>query len=262
MTNLLLTGGTGGLGRLLLPRLQSAGYQVRLLVRRPPAKADPGVSYAVGDLATGAGLAEAVQGVEAILHAASSPVKETWSIDVEGTGRLLEAARAAQVDHFCYVSIVGVDRHPLPYYKAKWAAEQLVEQSGLPYTIQRATQFHSLLRGMLQRQANWPLLLLPTGFQFQPVDEGETAEHLVASLGRGAGGRLPDLAGPEVLTLGEIARAWLAARGKRSPILPLPVMGKIAAAFRTGVNTAPHRRVGQVTWGEYLQRHFATGREA
>lgn len=262
MTSLLLTGGTGGLGRLLLPRLQSAGYEVRMLVRRPPAEAAPGVTYAVGDLATGAGLAEAVGNVDAILHAASSPMKQTWTVDVDGTRRLLEAARSAQVGHFLYVSIVGVDRHPYPYYRAKWAAEQAVEQSGVPYTIQRATQFHSLVHMILRSQANWPLLLLPTDFQVQSVDEAEAAAHLAASLGRGAAGRPPDLAGPEVLTLGDMARAWLAARGKRRPIVRLPLPGKIGAAFRAGVNTAPQQRVGRLTWGEYLQRHVSSGREA
>src|SRR3990172_6438701 len=149
MTNILVTGGSGGLGSELVPRLAAAGHTVRVLSRRPRPPST-NTEWAQGDLATGEGLAEAVSGVDAVIHAATSPFRRTRQTDVEGTRRLLDAAGAAGEPHFFYISIVGIDRIPLPYYKAKLAAEKLVEESAIPYTILRATQFHSLIDRFLR----------------------------------------------------------------------------------------------------------------
>ena len=72
----------------------------------------------------------------------------------------------------------------------------------------------------------------------------------------GPGGRLPDIAGPEVRTAAELARAWLKARGKRRLLLPLPLFGRIAGGYRAGYNCAPESRYGRTTWGEWLSRKY------
>ena len=109
MKRVLVTGGTGALGREVVPRLLSAGYAVRVMSRRAPKPdEDAGVEWAQASMENGTGLAEAVAGTDVILHLASSPVKR--QVDVEGTGRLLEHARAAGVEHFVYISIVGIDQ--------------------------------------------------------------------------------------------------------------------------------------------------------
>src|SRR3990172_4952045 len=208
MTNILVTGGSGGLGSELVPRLAAAGHTVRVLSRRPRPPST-NTEWAQGDLATGEGLAEAVSGVDAVIHAATSPFRRTRQTDVEGTRRLLDAAGAAGEPHFFYISIVGIDRIPLPYYKAKLAAEKLVEESAVPYTIPRATQFHSLIDRFLRTLVRLPLALLPKDLKFQPIDTGEVAERMVAALAAGPAGRLPDLGGPEVFTFAQLAREWL-----------------------------------------------------
>src|SRR3989337_3515075 len=145
MPRALITGGTGVLGREVAGRLSQAGYSVRVVSRRAaPAEGAP-TEWAQAQIETGEGLAEAVAGVDVIVHCASSPFRRTREVDVEGTRRLLAAAGRVGVSHFVYISIVGVDRIPLPYYKAKLAAERLIEESGVPYSILRATQFHSLI---------------------------------------------------------------------------------------------------------------------
>src|SRR3990172_2973042 len=147
VTTILVTGGSGGLGSELVPRL-AAGHTVRILSRRPrPPSAT--TEWAQGELATGEGLAEAVAGVDMIVHAASSPFGKTRQVDVEGIRRLLPAAAPA-TPHLFYISIVGVDRIPFPYYRAKLAAEKLVEEPAVPYTILRATQFHTLIDRLLR----------------------------------------------------------------------------------------------------------------
>jgi uncharacterized protein YbjT (DUF2867 family) len=102
----------------------------------------------------------------------------------------------------------------------------------------------------------FPVGLYPAGFKFQPIDPGEVAERLVQAVEAGPGGRLPDIAGPAVREAGELARAWLKARGKRRLLLPLPLFGKVAAGYRAGHNCAPESKYGRITWEEWLARRY------
>ena len=166
-----------------------------------------------------------------------SPVSTSWSTarparsatrrtEVEGTRRLTVAGGTGRRPHLLYVSIVGVDRNPLPYYKAKLAAEAVIEAAELPHTILRATQFHSLLDGLLGRLARLPVLPVPRGVRFQPIDAGEVATRVVALVGAGPSGRAPDMGGPEVRGIDELARAWLRARGRSRRIVAFPIAGR------------------------------------
>src|SRR3990172_11470166 len=112
MSRVLITGGTGVLGRELAPRLAQAGYTVRVMSRRAARAEGVQTEWAQAQIETGEGLAGAVAGVDAIVHCASRPFRRTRGVDVEGTRRLLEAAKAASVSHFVYISIVGIDRIP------------------------------------------------------------------------------------------------------------------------------------------------------
>jgi uncharacterized protein YbjT (DUF2867 family) len=256
MTRVLVTGGVGGFGRALVPRLADRGYTVRILSRRL-APAGLTTEWAQADIESGAGLAAALVGVHVVVHAASSPGKHTREIDVEGTRRLLHAARAAEVAHFAYISIVGIDQIPFAYYRHKLAAEALVSDSRLPWSILRATQFHTLIDTFLRSADRLPLLLLPTDLQFQPIDAGEAAERMGEVVVAGPAGRLPDIGGPEVLTLGAMARDWMRARGRQRRIVHLPAPGAFAAALRQGRNTSPDQRYGLITWADWLRKTYA-----
>jgi uncharacterized protein YbjT (DUF2867 family) len=224
---------------------------------RRAAPADSATEWAQADIESGAGLSAALAGVDVVVHAASSPAKHTRQIDVEGTRRLLQAARAADVAHFAYISIVGIDRIPYAYYRHKRAAEALVTESSLPWSILRATQFHTLIDSTLRRADRRPLLLLPTDLQFQPIDVGEAAERMAEAVAAGPAGRLPDIGGPEVLTLGEMARDWMRARGRQRRMVYLPMPGGFAAALRQGHNTSPSQRYGRITWADWLRTTYA-----
>jgi uncharacterized protein YbjT (DUF2867 family) len=224
---------------------------------RRPAPAGNTTEWAQADIESGAGLAAAVAGADVIVHAATSSVRHTWQIAVDGTRRLLAAARAASVGHFAYISIVGIEQIPLPYYRAKAAAEELVRGSGLPWSILRATQFHTLIDGLLRGADRLPLFFLPSDFKFQPIETGEAAERMAEAVAAGPSGRLPDIGGPEVLTFGAMARAWMQARGKRRRIVHLPLPSRFATALRQGRNTCPDRRYGQISWAEWLQETYS-----
>jgi uncharacterized protein YbjT (DUF2867 family) len=257
METVLVTGGTGTLGRELVPRLSAAGCKPRIMSRRAGQSNQAGdAEWAQANIETGEGVDRAVDGAHAVIHAASSPFKNTTETDVNGTRLLLDAAKRAGVPHFYYISIVGIDKIPTGYYKAKVAAEQVVEQSGVPYTILRATQFHPLLDtflGTLFRRG--PLLFLPGAAKFQLIDVGEVAGHMVSTLAAGASGRLPDIGGPEVLTAKEIARDWMAARGKKLITIPVPAMGPLSG-FAKGYNCVPENRFGRITWKEWLATKY------
>ncbi|MEK8108823.1 NAD(P)H-binding protein [Micromonospora sp. M12] len=126
----------------MLARLLDDGITVRATSRRPQSGSD--VEWVVADLATGDGVAEAVTGVDAVLHLASAPRgRQTHQVDVVGTRRLVAAAGAAGVGHLVYISIVGVDRVPFSYYQQKLAAEQEITAGPVPWSVLRATQFPS-----------------------------------------------------------------------------------------------------------------------
>lgn len=240
---ILITGGTGRLGRHAVTALRSRGAAVRILSRRA------GDDHVVADLDTGAGLAEALDGVTTVLHLATSRKR-----DIGQTRRLLDAMAAAEGGrpaHLIFVSIVGVDRIPLAYYRDKVASEQAVEASGVPFTILRATQFHGFVREFLDAQRRLPVtLVLPVSAQ--TVHMPEVAERLAELVEAGPSGRVADLGGPEQLTLREYAQAWQAARGVRRPIWTLRLPGRAVAAFRAGRHMSGLPGAGRTTFRAYL----------
>jgi uncharacterized protein YbjT (DUF2867 family) len=261
MKRILLTGGTGVLGRELVPRLKAAGYRVRIMSRRAPHPGeDEGLEWAQASLEKGTGLAEAMDGANAVIHAASNSTKR--QVDVDGTQRLLDHAQAAGVDQFVYISIVGIDQIDFSYYKNKLDAERLIAASPVPWTILRATQFHEFIDRLLRPLTRLPLVLVPKDWQFQTISAGEVADQLVAALGQGPSGRLPDIGGPEVLPLDEMVRSWLSAQSMRRWLIQLPIPGGLSAGFRQALNTAPGNRVGQITWSQWLDERYTRTTEA
>ncbi len=259
MTKVLVTGGAGMLGREVVKQLTATGYRVRIMSRkRQPTNLPSTTEWVQADLETGQGIADAVTGIDVVVHAASSPFKHTRQIDVEGTRFLLEQARVAGVAHVIYISIVGIDRIPYSYYRAKLAAEELVKDSGIPWSILRATQFHYLVDLFFQAATKMPLVtLLPTDLKCQSIAESEVASRLCEIALAGPCGRLPDLGGPEVLTASQMARTWLMLRGMHRRVLPLHVPGTVAQGFRRGYNTCPEQPVrGHITWNEWVQSKY------
>jgi uncharacterized protein YbjT (DUF2867 family) len=241
MTNVLVTGGAGRLGRKVVKELTATGYRERIMSRKPqPANLLSATEWAQADLETGQGIADAVTGIDVVVHAASSPFKHTRQIDIDGTRLLLEQARAAGVAHVIYISIVGIDRIPYSYYHAKLAAEELVKNNGIPWSLLRATQFHYLVDLFFQAATKLPVVtLLPTELQCQSIAESEVANRLCELVAAGPRGRLADLGGPEELTAGEMMDSWLKLRGMHRRVLPLHIPGKVAQGFRCGYNTCP-----------------------
>jgi uncharacterized protein YbjT (DUF2867 family) len=215
-----------------------------------------GIELVRGDLATGEGIEAAVEGAEIIVHCAGSSTG-----DEEKALNLVRAASRAGVRHLVHISVVGADRIPVVsgvdramfgYFASKLAAERVVAESGLPWTTLRATQFHDLLLMVARQLAKLPLIPLPAGFHFQPVDASEVAARLVElALGTPAG-LAPDIAGPKVYSAAELMRGYLRTSHRQRPIIPVWLPGKAAGALRAGANLNPERAVGRRTWEEFL----------
>jgi uncharacterized protein YbjT (DUF2867 family) len=243
----LLTGGTGTLGRLVLPLLRADGHEVRVLSRQRRRSVD-GVEYVTGDLLRNEGIRAAVDGAELIVHLAGGPKG-----DDQATGNLVRAVTPARVRHLVYISVIGAERVPLGYFRSKLGAERMLAESGLPWTTLRAAQFHDLILTVMQKLAKLPVVPVPGGVRFQPVDAGEVASRLVElALGRPAG-LVPDLAGPKVYEMADLVRGYLRARGKRRPLLPVRMPGKAGRAYRAGENLSLAGPAGgKRTWEEFL----------
>jgi uncharacterized protein YbjT (DUF2867 family) len=248
----LVTGGTGVLGRELVGRLRDRA-EVRVLSRRPP----QGPGFVRGDLETGEGLAAAVEGVDVIAHCASAADYWRPQRDVTQTRRLLDAVRGAR-PHLVYVSIVGVDRIPFAFYRAKLDAERLVEDSGLPWTVLRATQFHDLMLMYLMRLSKGPVAVVARRSLFQPVDVGEVAERMAELVKGPAAGRVAELSGPRVESMADLMRSYLVAVRRRRPILELPLWGRLGAAFGVGGQLLTDGDRGTVTFADYLHARIVS----
>ncbi|GAA3419891.1 SDR family oxidoreductase [Streptosporangium vulgare] len=254
-SSILLTGGTGTLGRLVVPLLRDAGRTVRVLSRHGHEPGD-GVEYVTGDLLKDEGIGPAVDGAETVLHLAGGPKG-----DDEATRNLVRAASRAGVRHLVYISVIGADRVPLGYFRSKLGAERAVAGSGLPWTTLRAAQFHDLVLNVVRQMARLPVIPVPGGLRFQPVDAREVAARLVELTLGEPSGLVPDLAGPKVYGMAELSGGYLRARGGRRLTVPVRIPGKAGRAYRAGENLSLEgAAVGRRTWEDFLAERVARKR--
>lgn len=264
----LVTGGTGKLGRELLPRLSEAGHEVAVLTRRsvPP---DVPAHPVHGDLSTGEGIEEAIKGCDAVVHAATAGFGNKYSlrwaifhranVDVGGTRRLLEAAQHVGIEHFLFTSIVGMDRVPgwpsiYRYFKHKLAAEALVRDASVPWSIIRLTQFHSLLDQVLEWQFRMPGPVFSLETAGQPIAPSDAADVVTSCLAQ-APSKDVEFGGPQVLTGREIVEEWRAKQGVKRKAHYFRAPGKLGQAMAEGALTCPNSVAGHITWSEWLSRH-------
>ena len=254
-SRILVTGGTGTLGRHVVTRLRGAGRDVRVLSRHSHEATD-GIEYATGDLLKDEGIQAAVDGAGIIVHCAGGRKG-----DDEATRNLAEAASRAGARHLVYISVVGAERIPVVsgadramfgYFGFKLAAERVITGSGVPWTTLRATQFHDLSLTVAEQLAKLPVIPVPAGVRFQPVDTGEVAARLVELALGAPAGLVPDMAGPQVHSMAGLLRDYLRARGTRRLLVPVRLPGRAARAVRAGANLAPDRAVGHRTWEGFL----------
>jgi uncharacterized protein YbjT (DUF2867 family) len=237
-----VVGGTGVAGAFTVAALRERGHDAVVIAR------STGV-----DVATGAGLADALRGVDAVVDTSNIAAAKarTATAFFETTARNLTAAAAqAGVGHVVALSIVGIDRVPLGYYQGKLAQEKALAGSSVPVSILRATQFHEFPVQYLKRvHGRW--VFLPR-WTVQPVAAREVGA-LLAELATGAPTPITELAGPRVENMADLARRVIAARGEKRRVVQARVPGKLGRALASGgsVPDRPGRR-GTQTFADWL----------
>jgi uncharacterized protein YbjT (DUF2867 family) len=211
---IVVMGGSGRVGANAVRRLVAQGHE--------PVPASPSTGV---DAISGAGLAQAMAGADAVIDVTGAPVQEDEAVlefFTTSTRNLLAAERDAGVGHHVVVSIVGTDRLPdSGYLRAKAAQEAVIEAAGIPYTILRATQFFEFLPTIVEAGAEGDVVRLPTGLS-QPVAVEDVAATVVElSTGAPVGGRV-ELGGPEALGIDGWARRLFAATGDERSVVGDP----------------------------------------
>ena len=128
-------------------------------------------------------------------------------------------------------------------------------KSGLRWTILRTTQFHDLVLRLIRSFGadDRAEVRVPAGMRFQSIDSGEVADRLIGLMEAGETGRVPDAGGPELLTIEEIAEAYLRIRGRNARVRSEPVEGAMFDVFRSGKNLTPARAVGRIGWDAFVR---------
>ncbi|WP_306329790.1 SDR family oxidoreductase [Streptomyces venezuelae] len=241
-------GGTGLIGSQLVTTLRNAGHDV------VAASLSSGV-----DLLTGAGLDDALAGAHTVVNVSNSPTFDDKSLPFFRTtvGNLLSAGERAGVRHQVALSIVGVDQVPdLDYYRAKTLQEELLREGPTPYSIVRVTQFFEFMDAVLSWTTEDGVVRLPAT-PVQPIASADVVAALAdVAAGEPLNGTL-DVAGPDLLTLDEVGRITLAARGDGGEVVVDAGAGMFAAVPGDVLTPGPGARVAPTHYRDWLKTHVA-----
>ena len=238
-----VAGGTGVVGQHVVAAAAAAGHEPVVLARSRGA-----------DVTTGRGVVTALVGAEALIdvsNIATASRRRSVAFFTAATEHLLSAGHEAGVSHHVALSIVGIDRVDFGYYEGKRRQEELVMAGPLPASVLRATQFHEFAWQVMERIPG-PVALVPR-MRVQPIAAREVAAALVALATGPAVGRAPELAGPDVHELVELARRVARATGQSRPVLAVRMPGATGRAMADGglLPTGPGPR-GEQTFTSWL----------
>jgi uncharacterized protein YbjT (DUF2867 family) len=200
---IVVIGGHGRIGSMVVQKLVEHGHDA------VAADLDTGI-----DTLTGEGLAEAVDGAEVVVDVSNSPSLDAAAVEFfqTSTGNLLAAEKAAGVGHHVALSVVGADRLPgSGYLRGKVVQEKLIEDSSIPYSIVRATQFFEFVGGIADAATEGDTVRVPAA-RIQPMAAHEVAGAVArTAVGAPAGG-IVEVAGPEAFRFDDLIRQSLSAR--------------------------------------------------
>jgi uncharacterized protein YbjT (DUF2867 family) len=247
---IVVIGGSGLIGKKLVNILREHGDEA------VPASPASGVNTL-----TGAGLDEALKGAQVVVDVSNSPSFEDAAVlkfFETSTRNLLSAETKAGVKHHVALSIVGADRNPdSGYLRAKVAQEKLIKESGIPYSILRATQFFEFIGAIADGGTEGNTVRL-TSAKLQPIAADDVAAALApVAMGEPVNGTI-EVAGPEPISLAELARRWLTAKHDKRQV----VVDNKARYFGTELNDksltpGDNPRIGKTRFDEWLTRSAA-----
>lgn len=189
----VVIGGTGLIGRNVVAQLREQGHEV---VSAAPSS---GVNAVTGE-----GLEQAFAGAQVVVDVSNSPSFEDQAV-LEffraSTLNIVAAARAAGVQHLVALSVVGTDRLLASgYFRAKLLQESLLQASGLPYTIVRATQFYEFIGAIADFSTSGDTVRLPVA-RFQPMAARDVSRFVADIAQQEAANGMVEIAGPEAVPI-------------------------------------------------------------
>lgn len=242
---IVIAGATGNVGKHVATEGNRRGHDVVALSR----------TYGQ-DVTTGHGLVEAMAGADAVIDVSNQMImntKKAVAFFTDATRNLLDAERTAGVGHHVALSIVGIDGLDTGYNAGKLAQERLVSEADVPWTLQRATQFHEFAGQALAQGTIGPVALVPK-MLLRPVAAREVAERLLDLAESGPAGRVQDFVGPRDETLIGMVRQTFAHDGIRRRPVSAVLPGKYWRAARAGVLRGTSDSVaGRLTFDQWLQ---------
>jgi uncharacterized protein YbjT (DUF2867 family) len=243
---IVIIGGTGLIGSKTAPILRQRGHEV------VAASPDTGVNTITGE-----GLKEALAGAQVVIDLANSPSFEDKAVleFFETSERnLLPAEVSAGVQHHVALSIVAVDRTDNGYFRAKVAEEKLIEASGVPYTIIRATQFMEFLRGIADSSTGGSTVRLPP-VMFQPIAADDVAASVAETALAAPRNGVVEIAGPERAPFNEIVARYLKAVGDPRQVVADPKAGYWGGQVEErSLVPLGEARLGPIGLDEWLRR--------
>jgi uncharacterized protein YbjT (DUF2867 family) len=246
---IVVIGGTGLIGAKTVAILRQGGHDV--IAASPKS----GINTITGE-----GLKEAMTGTQVVIDLANSPSFEDKAVleFFETSGRNVLAAEAtAGVRHHVALSIVAIDRTDNGYFRAKVAQEKLIKDSGIPYTIVRATQFMEFLRGIADSSVDGNTVRLPPVL-FQPIAADDVAANVADVAVAAPRNGIVEIAGPERAPFNEIVARYLKAVGDPRQVVSDPKAGywggKVEEHSLVPLGEA---RLGRIGLDEWLRRSHA-----
>jgi uncharacterized protein YbjT (DUF2867 family) len=244
---IVVIGGTGLIGSKTVAILRQGGHEV--IAASPKS----GINTITGE-----GLKEALAGAQVVIDLANSPSFEDKAVMefFETSGRnLLAAEAAAGVRHHVALSIVGTDRTPdNGYFRAKVAQEKLIEASGIPHTIVRATQFMEFLGAIADAGADGNVVRLSPGL-FQPIAADDVAANVADVALAAPRNGIVEIAGPERAPFNDIIARYLKAVGDPRQVVRDPEArywgGRVEEHSLVPLGEA---RLGRIGLDEWLRR--------
>ncbi|MTI21899.1 NAD-dependent epimerase/dehydratase family protein [Fulvivirga sp. RKSG066] len=256
MNRILVTGGTGNLGKAIVALLIKNNCDVTVLTSQNYLPTTNHVSYTYGNLAIANSLSGLENAFDIIIHCASNALN-TAAIDIEGSQNLISAISTSRIKHFIYISIVGVDQSSFDYYKSKVYVEDFLIASGLPYSIIRATQFHDFIYHWLIKPIDTGLennLQIPSDLYFQSIDKNDVARKVLELTTLGPINKTINIGGPEVLKFEQMAEAYLFLLKRQNKIEFVPPISEMHRLFTTKINLCPRAKYGKISWCDYLRQ--------
>ncbi len=254
-SNILITGATGLLGQTLLSIIANQKYNVTIASRKNPLL-DLNYQWQKFDLSDNSSKVN-LKGIHTIFHLASSTKKYNYAIDVKGTERLLHLAKQSDIQHFIYISVVGVDIIPIKYFKIKRAVEEVVQRSNIPYTILRSTQFFEFFELEIIKYLKLPVAVIPNKIVYQPIETLLVAKKLLEIQLNSPLNQIIEIGGSEMLTLGEASQIWLNHQTQKKYIwnIPIVLLGKFGKIMKNGGLATPSITPNSLNWENWLKKN-------